>query len=175
MRRSVLADLVRGAASLVSNCGWEDGRKLIIALADDLDFDAEVKVLPGRVCGVDRGFALDGESETSAIAERKSVGAGLGGKFSCEACLNIVKEADLATEGHYATPCEVSVYPSQHKTRMHFRRVDGAEQASFKEGENDEVPWFVEDDGQNRRRVQNGETIQATPPSHGELLRGGRR
>jgi len=44
-------------------------------------------------------------------------------------------------------PCEVSVYPSQHKARMHFRRVYCAEQASFKEWENVVASWFAEDNG----------------------------
>ena len=149
----------------------EDGEQL----ADDFDFDAEVEFFPGGIGGVDGCFALDGKGQAGAVGKREAVGPGLGDQFSCEAGLEIVEEANLKTEGHYAAPCEVGAYPAQHKARVHLGQVDRAEDAPSKVRENDVAPRFVEDDCQNCRGIQNGRAIQATPPSRGGPLRGGRR
>ena len=142
------------------------------ASANQVDLDAWADVLPGVVGGVNGGFALDGEGEAGAVTQREAVGAGSSDQFSGDACLLIVKEADLAAKFHQPTPGEIGADSTEQQPGMHLGEVHGAEEPAVEEGENLIAASFVEDDGQDCRRIENRWASQATPPSRAVPLRG---
>ena len=149
----------RAASQQVSESASQRVSKLasrrVSESADDFDVNSQVEILPIVVGSVGRGLALERESQTGAVAERKSVGPRCRDEFRGFAGLRRCQRADFALESLDAAPSVRRSSSERNQARMNLGHVDCANKTPFEERNDIPAAPLAQEKCQQSRGIEN--------------------